>query len=93
MGRARILVDAVPGRAKRFWNSKLHHGQGELRIVRGSGLVRARELRRLTGGSLTVVSGREAYSPVERCAVFSCSRALTTDQVESGDFEVAVVEW
>jgi hypothetical protein len=93
MGKARILVDAVPGRADRFWNSRLHSGRGESQIVRSSGLVRARELRRLAGGSLTVVSGREAYSPAERCTVFSCSRALTTYQVESGDFEVAVVEW
>ena len=37
--------------------------------------------------------GFEAYTPVERQSIFTRSRALTGAQIESGDFEVLVLEW
>lgn len=59
------------------------------RVESGAGLVRAKRLAKLTGAQINVVSGAEAFTPEEREEF----RVLTEEQVESGDFEVAVLEW
>jgi len=93
MGKARILVDGAAGAiSPRDWDYE-GYTKHLVKIRPGYGMKQAAKLAKLTGASITVVPGFEAYTPVERQSIFTEGRALTGEQIESGDFEVAVVEW
>jgi len=92
MGKARILMNAAPGKSEKHWDSKPPKHLS-VWIEPGSGEKRAKALVKLTGAVITVVPGFEAYTPDERQLIFTGSRALTIAQIESGDFEVLMLEW
>jgi len=92
MGKARILVDAAPGRPERQWCSSREIPPYST-MKKSSGESRAKALAKLTGATINIFSGVKAYTAVERSAFFNESHALSMEQIETGDFEVLVLEW